>query len=568
MSRRPLWFAIAVASVALLAAWAVLCVPYLPTNDGPQHILSGVMQNHYDDPGSVYPRAVILQSQYAEHGFSLLFLPLEELFGWRRATQLFLVVLVELTGFGVLFLATGVGKRRGGAGLLGFALAFTWPLYMGFFPFAFTIAIGLFVLGLELRRRSARATIAIGLLLALMAFMHVVAAALVGIALAILRLSREPHRRSLITLALSAVVPVAVFLAAASGHSDVTNGEIPLRFVSVWERVATLPRLCAPGSLVRAVAILAFSVVAATYAIRRRDERGLALIVLLFLVIGAISPADIRGWQFFAPRWLILPILLAPALLAVERHELTFGLTALSLFLTARLHRQLHEGCASVYGAVNESLPVARFELGLTLEDHCGVAARPHVSEVPYLGALTHAGALFSAAHRSFQPFMFHGSASTYAFRLRPDSGVPPAPPNALLELTRADDLPERDALLRTLAAFGRAHDRMSIIGATHEELDLFVAAGFTPELRSDRLLLARFRGCSVRVLLPAEGMTVELGARGVAPPLAGGFVKGREVTLPKLLCGPGWLRVLRPDRSPGCQQDITVVDGARVSCQ
>lgn len=556
MNRDQARFGVALAVVAVLAAWPVLSVPYLPTNDGPQHILSGVMQNHFDDPGSVYPARLIPQLQYAERGFSLFFLPLEAMLGWRRATQVFLVMLVELTGLGVLFVTTGVDPRRRAAGLLGFPLAYTWPLYMGFFPFAITSAFGLFVIGLELRRRR-HGDALIFLLLAAMSFMHVVAAALTGLALAIVRLLSDRPRREKWMLAAFAVVPLAVFVAAAIGHSDVANKELTTRFVPFAERFFTLPRLIAPGPMVRAVVVSLVIVAASVHALRRqRDELALAIVALSFLVVGALAPLNMRGWQFFAPRWFVLPVLLTPALLPLELLSVGALAAVASLLVTVHLNRRLHDGCASVFGVFP---PDARIELPITVRDECGPG------DVPYLGAWSHAGALFAAEHRSYQPFLFLGSSSTYAFAGKPV--WPPAPPLDLVWSTRSEqfrnEAATHDRVMRMLAVYGRPYDRVGILGGERADFESLIAAGYVQDLSTEHALWAHFEGCSVTVVLPPGRVEFELGIGPV--PLSGGTIEAhqpRERRVDHALCGPGYVKI------GSCRRDVEIAENARLSCQ
>ena len=42
--------------VSALVVGSFFVVPYLPTNDGPQAIFSAHVENHFGDPGSIFPR--------------------------------------------------------------------------------------------------------------------------------------------------------------------------------------------------------------------------------------------------------------------------------------------------------------------------------------------------------------------------------------------------------------------------------------------------------------------------------------------------------------------------------
>src|SRR4051794_36828595 len=81
------WLAcMAIASAALV--YSLWVVPYIPMQDGPQHILSAHIENHYSDAGSLYPQFYTVLPQFAGKGFALVFGPLEAIFEWRLALRL------------------------------------------------------------------------------------------------------------------------------------------------------------------------------------------------------------------------------------------------------------------------------------------------------------------------------------------------------------------------------------------------------------------------------------------------------------------------------------------------
>lgn len=131
---------LAISAGLVAALWAV---KYLPTNDGPEHVLSGYIENHYEDAGSPYRGALTLLPGFASRGFALLFLPFEAFFGWATALKLSqsVMALAMLWGFTALVLAlerTRLGDASPGlrrfAAPLGVVVALPWVFYMGFFP--------------------------------------------------------------------------------------------------------------------------------------------------------------------------------------------------------------------------------------------------------------------------------------------------------------------------------------------------------------------------------------------------------------------------------------------------
>src|SRR3954451_8566113 len=93
----PLVVALTIAAsvAAVLAIW---CVDYLPTHDGPQHLLLGHLENHFDDPGAGWARYLTPSTQVTAFGFLFVFAPLEQLFSWRTALRLTLSIDVLVWG--------------------------------------------------------------------------------------------------------------------------------------------------------------------------------------------------------------------------------------------------------------------------------------------------------------------------------------------------------------------------------------------------------------------------------------------------------------------------------------
>jgi len=133
MSRRVFGAATAIGSLAV--ALVISSVPYLPTNDGPQHVLGAVVQKAFSEPGTPYSAVLEPLPAFAERGFSIVFVPLLEIVSWRVALSLTLIVVALSGAWGFVALACALAKRRSPWALLGFALAFPWTFYMGFLPF-------------------------------------------------------------------------------------------------------------------------------------------------------------------------------------------------------------------------------------------------------------------------------------------------------------------------------------------------------------------------------------------------------------------------------------------------
>jgi hypothetical protein len=118
-------------AVALFAS--VFFVPYLPTNDGPQHVLSAHIENHYSDPDTIYALLLVPAPQFAAKGFALIFGLLEALVPWHVALRITLGAIAAATGLAASQIALALEPRRHAAAFLVMGLAVHWHLYMGFF---------------------------------------------------------------------------------------------------------------------------------------------------------------------------------------------------------------------------------------------------------------------------------------------------------------------------------------------------------------------------------------------------------------------------------------------------
>lgn len=330
--RTPWLAALAVASCGVV--WAVTEVPYLPTHDGPEHILSGYIENHYNDPGAVYARHLAPAPQYAARGFALLFRPLEGLLGWRSATQVVIALTVLVFAWAFAWLVTSLDARRRWAALLGFAVGFPWVLYMGFFPYLVGSAFGALVLAFVVSRRDDRplTRLLVAAALGFQAHLHVFTSIATGAIVALIFLLRRPkeERPREIALCIAMTSPVLVMAGVvALDNANATSRRPPGDAVfwgTLMDRLSLLPRFVVPGAWWRGAIILALAGLGvlsaldrARRAVAHRDERALAIGAALFLGAGLIAPLNIPGWQFFNPRLLAFGAVLALPLLALER---------------------------------------------------------------------------------------------------------------------------------------------------------------------------------------------------------------------------------------------------------
>lgn len=578
---RPVFFA-ALALLSVAVAYVVTAVPYLPTNDGPQHVLSGVLQKAFSEPGTPYSAILEPLPEFAEHGFSAVFVPLLEVLPWRQALQASLVLVALSGAWSFAALACAIAGRRTPWALLGFAIAFPWTLYMGFFPFVLGANVGLAIVALAARREAPRGVhlAAISALLLVAAVMHVASAAATGAIVFLVLALRAPagaRVRAMVTTAfLGAPAAAVLVLAILTAPPAPRTGTIPWRFVPAAEWVHELPRFLAPGPTWRALAACAAVVFALAFGARRarrgessRVELAILVAAACSVALAAFGPLDVPGWQLVAPRFATFGVPLALALLASLSPSrdpraalaVVLAVSALSLGATLDLHRRLSSGCAPALGGMSAGVDLAGFTLPFTLDPYCGVEADPKASAVPMLAPLFHVGALYAVARGGFTPYMFGGASAVHAFRYREDAlerGAPPRPaPELYLALMGAEaraDRAKRDHLVARFAEYGALYDHVLVVGAREDDLARILARGFTEDWRGATAMLAHPRRCTVDVLVdatqprevvvelgqrPADRAVIALAAEG-GDPVGDGVVRVRTTIAG---CGPLWVR-------------------------
>jgi len=576
----------ACAAAAVAAIWVV---PYLPTNDGPQSIFSAHVENHYGDPGSIYARQFELQPGLAARGFAFLYRPLLAVMPWDVALKVALSLMVVASGAAFAWLARALHPDRRGLGVVGFALAFTWPFYMGFFSFSIATTVGV-ALAAYCASRAPLSTgrrLAISVLLVasltLHAFGGALAAAMVG-AVVLLGARPEERKREVYWLAITAV-PVAVamaLLATSRGSLE----KMPFSEALVWQRpgieLRTLPRLLLPGPVIRGLLVAMAAVLALALFVRQKRwrtsrETGVFALGLVLLLAGVVSPLHIPGWQLFGPRFLALGVMAAVALWPLERLRAARRLwasgalalaTLISLGLSARLHARLYDGCRDLLSGLARPFVRTSLQLPISVESYHDIDRHPDSHEVPYANPRIHIAVLYPVAHGGSTPWVFQGTGSVHA--LRPKLPPPvPIPPAAFWTIPVDPDFHRDDRLRRAsltdVAAWGVYYENLLTFGTRPEDRQLLAARGYETEWEQGALWMARFEPCSVGVMVtlaaPAPALEVSYGAWGLrelgkhALP-AEGMELGKAVPVEfPTLCGELWVLVRGVGTGAHCRQ-------------
>lgn len=595
------------ASAGLLAALWI--VDYLPTHDGPQHVFLGHLENHFDDPGAGWGRYLERGQAVTAIGFNVIFSLLERVLSWRTALRLTLSLMTLLWGWSYLGLTAALHPRRAMLGLLGFATALSWAVYMGFFSYVTSLGLGFATLaagaGAWPWTPARRGVIAA--LLFLQAVAHPLGAELAGLVLLALvalrpaRSSRSSRQSSarLRELGLLALMGLPALLIAATA----TNGESqPSEWLTLAQRFAVLPRTFLPGPAWRAWPPILLAVAGIAAGLRRARGREaspaeLALLgaAALFLALAFTLPLHLSAWQFFAPRFLPLGCLYAAALLPVERlseGRRRAALAGLAAFTAASLAWAAHLSVA-LRARVDEALagleaPITRTgpRLVVPMDPFAGLtrdAADDGADEaIPYYAPLFNLGALYAVQQGGVPPYTFVTNPRIHAFVFSAEGRAryPELYDPADLRDPRNADPMARRALVTFLAVVGVPFEDVVLHGRP-EDGDVLVERGYDADFRRGGLFMGRFVGCPVHVDVitaaprPAAAL-VEYGFdpmprainRAVLPPekaaAPGATESTGRITPETPLCGPAWLRVtLDLDRSGGPSRGDRFCEGA-----
>ncbi len=589
VQRRASWaYGSAFLATTALLIRSLFAVPYLPTNDGPEHVIAAHIANHFGDPATIYAAVLRPVSEFASRGFSLVYDPLEDLLGWRLGLRVALAIVALTAAYGFVALVRAIDPRRLPLGFLGFPLALTWELYMGFFPFSVGSAIGLFVLALAVRweapTRVQRGLLAF--LLLLVGVCHVFSAVLVGCVVAILAAFRgweERKARGLLQgVGLAALVglPAAMVLLASFvfGGSLLKSpfSQDPL-VLPLGVTLGALPRLVTPGPMGRALLVLgaivgSLAVGAFTWKSRSATDRALLATAALFLLLGVAAPMNIPGWQFFSPRFLPLAAVLSLATLPVERLSLprAHAVAALlavgsvaSLLVSSGLHRRLADSAADAIEGLDSPVKRRGMWLPFTLKPEGGLPYDPRESEVPFLAPLRHIPMLYAVEEGGLTPYTFANNAATYPFLVRTDG--PKAPPIPMAEkyapLVESDaffaDPRFRSRVVNELATYGMFYEGILVTGASPADIATFLSRGFVPDAQVRSVLVAHFVPCTLDLDVRGGGELplVDVGVLGQTILRDEHGTQGEQhVVLRNAPCGQVWVRPHRGAPASFCQ--------------
>jgi hypothetical protein len=593
--RRALWVAALVACLGVV--WAIWSAPLVMTNDGPEAVLTAHMEAHYEDPESIFQRQFSVGFGLSGRGFSVLYRPIAAIVSFPNSFRVSQVVMVLALAFAFAWLSNGLSSSPHSphsvrlAPLLGFAIAFSWPFYMGFFAFTISMAVGLMVVAFVVSKPRGLTVIekaAVSTALVVQLFLHgfAVFIALSLITLVVMtralmqRKSAVPAEWRRTTLAdagwlvASAIPSVVVLLVMRTAQPAMAKmagaGTTDWASLSDWAKV--FPRLVVPGSTTLGIVVfvLALLGIARTALRVRRQPRKPEDVALLIgatglLLAALVLPLNIPGWQFFAPRFLTTGLALSLCLLGSEDFErrplrIAFELGAVGLVIAVlvnarALHRRLATACEDSLAGLEHKIERKGFQLPITFDANCGLPADDTLLDVPYSRADLHFYALFPVHHGGTVPYGFFGPAAVHAFVPRAASPVPIPPFDRYWGLAKEDARltfpPARAGLLTDLAVYGTHYENILFFGATAADRALLLDRGYVIDFEHGTFVNAHHVPCVVELVSDINP--------GDPPVMVRGGVRDDELWTARIgpvperraikaslstLCGDEWVRV------------------------
>lgn len=523
-----MWWLFGLASLGIVAA--SFAAPYLPTHDGPQHLYLAHIGKHYSERGSLYAEVYRPTKSMTALGFSLVYGPLLEVMSWRRALQTTLSIIGLAWSWGFVALVRAVRPERTVLGLLGFATAFQWATYMGFFSYVLSLSLTFSCAALAIRRDdwTLRHRLMIAGLLSIQGVAHVFGAHVTSLFLLVLVLVRHGVRdwpRQLALLA-SMGLPVALLTLQAAGYlgeSTPLRPQPPDARIGFLEQLLLLRGLFAGGPPWRGwiPVLLAFGALGSFLSraiTRSRHERAVAVVAGLLLAAGVLCPVHLSQWEYFSPRFLAPGVMLALPLLPLERLGLSssaLGRGAVSLFAGASLawsigfNRDSFQKCADVYGGADAPIRRRGFRLPLALRSVCeATELDARASAFPFVRRAANLGAAYASAHGGLVPYAFAMIPQLHGFVVRDEvkGRLPPVPPRALFWSVFENPatklaFSERRSISVQLAEDGTEYEDVLLHGDAEDE-SVFLELGYRPVYRKGRMSILQFEGCALDVEL------------------------------------------------------------------
>lgn len=557
---------------------------FLLTNDGPSHLLQCRVFASVDAPGSPYAGLFTASVPTTARGSCELLLLLQAALPWRAAHQIVLGLPSVLFALAAWLAARAVSPRRAWAAVIVAGLPAHTILYYGLFPYA--LGAGVATLGVAATVAAAatgklaswRSAASFGAALLVVSLCHAVAAALLATLVAAALVAARENRRALLVSALRHAVlalPALAVLAGSLGYTDDNPGSA----APVWLELALRARVFfawsqAGGTARELVGALVPSAGVALAVARlprlAPAERAVLAVAATALALFWVLPQDALGFQILSPRALVFFVVFGAVLLPLERVPGASVVLPVLLSLACaaqlqwlwRFHGERARAADATLAFLDQPVPAPGVRLPVPLDPYLGrnngeawgIFGWVPGLHVAQLHALTQGGAVEYSQDRR--------AATQWA--LRTPASMRCAPPPLPEYFPRLDDT-ERAQRALAAARAGACWDGAIVLGDAVER-SVFHRVGYQTDLENDAVLLGRFAGCALDVVLsglaPNDALSVEVRAQGdeqpwcsatVGPGVEGGatlrFARGPPGTDhgPPAPCGPIELRLAPP---------------------
>jgi len=477
----------------------------------------------------------------------------------------------------VLALVVAVEPRRRWLGLVGFAAAHQWNLYMGFFSFyvaqAAALALVALALRLDLTREGSRAAVTLALALLVIAMLHVFVAVLAGAVLVAIVLARDGvpfarrARAAATVVAPAALLSVVVSVGVRAAHARSS----PTTWLPLAERVTQLGDRFAFGPAWRQwpLPLLALVALAVLWRRRRQEDRRLLALgacSLALLALTLVVPYHVQSWECVSTRLVAMGVTLGVVLLPIERLPRPARLVAslaVLLFATASiawgyaLHRELRASLDDALSGLAAPIRRAGYRLPVILSTAPQAAAPGRrARSVKALEAARHVANLYVLEQGGMTPYLFVGYPLVMPFAWRERPRIPRVPDQDLWANFRGGPFADpraRAAALDDMASAGAWYDDVIYYGPA-AGARFFLARGFVADWRRGQLMIARFVGCPARMVVPPREADRDIVLEYGWHPAEGRVwhvripqeaTRGAPTTVPlaQSPCGPIWLR-------------------------
>ena len=558
--------------------WSIASVDYLPCHDGPNHIFHAFVENHFVEGG--YGAWLEQGLTFTSMGFHMMFVALESVMPWQTALTVALCLMTLIWSWGFLVMCRALDRPQ--IGLLGFATALCWPLYMGLWSYVLASGFGFWLMALGFQKRSKPPPIllrvAIGAGLLIQAVMHSFATMTTGLVLLVTVLSRTPKGRRLKETAwLGAVSVPALLIAYLTIVAIGSKGFESSLDLDAVDRVRVLGKTFIGGPWWRAWPPVIAALIGIGLALRKGAWRVNVAAISAAILIGmaVVLSFHIEGWEFFSNRFTAHGVMLGAAALPLTQRwvaAVVAWFAAASIGWSAAWHVEVVDRTAVAHAALEADIAKRKGPRLAVVLDHSAGLPDHHEwrqAQFPFYKPLFNLGIVYAVEDGGIPSWFFSTISELHPYVVSKQGrrAFPPVhDPVGILE--HLGDDKARAEVMSFIASLGSRYDDVILYGE-HQDTATLIARGYEADFHQDgpanrSLAIARFRGCPFTVRFAPHPSTaplvVECGYSFEQAP-SGKWLVGdgstREIEAARCLCGASWYRAFwdedrSGDASPG----------------